>query len=239
MHDPVDIRRRIERLIERVNRRDDYGQLLASGQVVHSADEVMDVDAWRAEIRRQARADKIKVRTGFNDGLVWALRRRPDRATSVRDIQRYRDLLAHAVPLAVDLGHEPTLTLWDGEAVEVDGRRTRLARGAATLLSSHAGHPRPATSDTTKGSQARRADSLKESQLAAGRDLPSAPDITDAGITTASLEGGAPPQGSTTMGAPTSGLDDDHLLAAPVSLVGVGERARGVWKCVDPVDDRR
>ena len=56
-------------------------------------------------------------------------------------------------------------------AVEVDGRRTRLAGGAATLLSSHAGHPRPATSDTTKGSQARRADSLKESQLAAGRDL--------------------------------------------------------------------
>jgi hypothetical protein len=55
-------------------------------------------------------------------------------------------------------------------AVEVDGRRTRLAGGAATLLSSHAGHPRPATSDTTKGSQARRADSLKASQLAAGRD---------------------------------------------------------------------
>ena len=85
--------------------------------MVHSADEVMDVDAWRAEIRRQARADKIKVRTGFNDGLVWALRRRPDPATYVRDIQRYRDLLAHTVPLAVDLGHEPTLSLWDGEGV--------------------------------------------------------------------------------------------------------------------------
>ena len=117
MHDPVDIRRRIERLIERVNRRDDYGQLLASGQVVHSPDEVMDVDAGRAEIRRQARADKIKVRTGVNDGLVWALRLRPDPATDVRDTHRYRDLLAHTVPLAVDLGHEPTLTLWDGEEV--------------------------------------------------------------------------------------------------------------------------
>ena len=64
-------------------------------------------------------------------------------------------------------------------AVEVDSRRTRLAGGAATLLSSHAGHPRPATSDTTKGSQATPADSLKESQLAAGRDLPSASDVTD------------------------------------------------------------
>ena len=50
---------------------------------------------------------------------------------------------------------------------ELDARRTRLAWGAATLLSSHAGHPRPATSDTTKGSQATPADSLKESQLAA------------------------------------------------------------------------
>src|SRR5688572_15218181 len=49
----------------------------------------------------------------------------------------------------------------------VDLRRTRLAGGDATLLSSHAGHPRPATSDTTKGSQAIPADSLKESQLAA------------------------------------------------------------------------
>ena len=39
-------------------------------------------------------------------------------------------------------------------------------------LSSHAEHPWPATSDTAKGGQARdRVDSLKESQLAAGRDL--------------------------------------------------------------------
>jgi hypothetical protein len=32
MHDPVDIRRRIDRLVARVDRCDDYGQLLASGQ---------------------------------------------------------------------------------------------------------------------------------------------------------------------------------------------------------------
>jgi hypothetical protein len=117
MHDPVDIRRRVERLVARVERRDDYGQLLASGQVVHSPDEVLDVDAWRAEIRRQASADKIKVRTGFNDGIVWALRLRPDPSTHARDIQRYRDLLAQTVPVAVDLGHEPTLILWDGDEV--------------------------------------------------------------------------------------------------------------------------
>jgi len=34
--------------------------------VVYAVDEVDDVEAWRAEIRRQARADRIKVRTGFS-----------------------------------------------------------------------------------------------------------------------------------------------------------------------------
>jgi hypothetical protein len=71
---------------------------------------------------------------------------------------------------------------------EVDTRRTGLAGGAATLLSSHAGHPRPATSDTTKGSQAPRADSLKESQLAAVGTLSTSSDVTDHRIETASLE---------------------------------------------------
>ena len=85
----------------------------------------------------------------------------------------------------IDLVHLFTST-------EVDTRRTRLAGGAATLLSSHAGHPRPATSDTTKGSQAHRADSLKESQLAA-RSGPSPRRRTSptTRITTASLEAAA------------------------------------------------
>ena len=78
MHDPVDIRRRIDRLVARVDRRDDYGQLLASGQVVHRLEDVDDIEAWRVEIRRNARADKIKVRTGFNHGIVWTLRGQPD-----------------------------------------------------------------------------------------------------------------------------------------------------------------
>src|SRR4051794_26331450 len=39
-------------------------------------------------------------------------------------------------------------------STETDIRRTRLAGGGATHLSSHARHPRPATSDTTEGSQA-------------------------------------------------------------------------------------
>src|SRR3954447_17893789 len=75
----------------------------------------------------------------------------------------------------------------------LDARRTGLAEGAATLLSSHAEHPRPATSDTTKGSQATPADSLKESQLAA-RSGPSPRHRTSPThrIQTASLKAGTP-----------------------------------------------
>jgi hypothetical protein len=72
MHDPVDIRRRIDRLVARIDRRDDYDSCWHP--VRYEVEDVDDVEAWRAEIRRQARADKIKVRTGFNDGIVRALR---------------------------------------------------------------------------------------------------------------------------------------------------------------------
>lgn len=56
MHDPVEIRCRIERLMARLSRRDDYGELLANGHVVR---QVEDAAAWRAAIRAQARADRI------------------------------------------------------------------------------------------------------------------------------------------------------------------------------------
>ena len=117
MHDPVDIRRRIDRLVARVNRRDDYGQLLACGQVAHSVEDVDDVEAWRAEIKREARADRIKVRTGVEDGLVWALRIRAGNAELLAAASRYRDLLSRAAPLAVELWHEPHVALRDGEEV--------------------------------------------------------------------------------------------------------------------------
>lgn len=74
MHDPVGIRRRIDRVVARVDRCDDYGQLLASGAVVYAVEEVDDVEAWRAEIRRQARADRIKARTGFSQHRVDEIR---------------------------------------------------------------------------------------------------------------------------------------------------------------------
>jgi hypothetical protein len=132
MHNPVDIRRRIDSLVARVDRRDDYGQLLARGQVVHEVEDIDDVEAWRAEMRRQARADKIKVRTGFNEGIVWAMLVRVRRPDAVVGVRRYRDLLGRTVPLAVELRHEPVLAVRDGdELVCMCGRCFALGYGDA------------------------------------------------------------------------------------------------------------
>jgi hypothetical protein len=115
MHDPVDIRRRIERLVARVERRDEYGQLLARGQVIHALEEVEDVDVWRAEIKRNARADKVKVRTGVEDGLVWALRIRAGKRERLAEARRYNEMLSRTAPLAVERWHEPSVALRDGD----------------------------------------------------------------------------------------------------------------------------
>ena len=70
-----------------------------------------------AAIRRQARADKIEVRTGFDDGIVWALRVRRDQAGWEGEDHRYRELLGRTVPLAVELRHEPSIAVRDGDEV--------------------------------------------------------------------------------------------------------------------------
>jgi hypothetical protein len=95
------------------------GQLLARGQVIHAVEDVRDGEAWRAEIRRQARADKIKVRTGSNEAIVWALLVRAGCPDALVGARGYRDLLARTVPLAVELRHEPILAVRDGEEVVV------------------------------------------------------------------------------------------------------------------------
>jgi hypothetical protein len=83
--------------------------------VIHEVEDVDDVGAWRAEIRRQARADKITVRTGFNDGIIWALRLRSPDADALAAAVRYRDLLRRTARLAVELRHEPILGVRDGD----------------------------------------------------------------------------------------------------------------------------
>ena len=102
--------------------------------------------------------------------------RRRDRGDRVRAL----------VGVRTEHDHRPRPPLTSTEA---DARRTRLAGGAATLLSSHAGHPRPATSDTTKGSQAQPG-RQPERESARRRSGPSPPRRTSPTrrIQTASLE---------------------------------------------------
>lgn len=121
--DPVEVRRRARRLLERVDRRDDYGQLLAQGQVVRKHADIGDPDAWRAEIRRHARADRIKVRTGDNDRVVYALL--PESGTVARrdEGNRYQRMLGRVVPLAARRRHEPTVVVRDGDEALFECRR--------------------------------------------------------------------------------------------------------------------
>jgi hypothetical protein len=104
--------------------------------VVHEVEDVRDVEAWRAEIRSQARADKIKVRTGFNEAIVGALLVRAGCPHGLVGARRYRELLARTVPLAVELRHEPILAIRDGdEPVCRCGRCSALGYGDAVEAS--------------------------------------------------------------------------------------------------------
>jgi len=73
LQDPVEILQRIEQLLERVKRRDSYGELLARASVVVALSDIQDPDKWRADLRRQARADRIKIRTGINEKIAYAV----------------------------------------------------------------------------------------------------------------------------------------------------------------------
>src|SRR4051794_23863439 len=70
----------------------------------------------------------------------------------------------------IDLSLSPRL--------KVDTRRTWLAWGGATLLSSHAGTSPTGDERHSESQSGPTADSVKASQLAAGRSLPSKPDVT-------------------------------------------------------------
>jgi hypothetical protein len=114
--DGVEISRRIERLVARVERRDDYGTLLASGKVIVGASTLDDSKEWRAAIRRRARADRIKVRTGESEGSVWALLHEGGTQARQAESRRYAELLWRTVvPRAVEHRHELLVLLRDGE----------------------------------------------------------------------------------------------------------------------------
>ena len=112
MHDPVEIRSRIDRLLALLSRRDDYGELLANGHVVG---QVEDADAWRAAIRAHARADRIEVRTGADGCAVYALLvRRPDDDTGDDE---YTAALKEMAATAAALRHEPALVACHGPEI--------------------------------------------------------------------------------------------------------------------------
>lgn len=117
MRDPVEVRRRMECLIDRVERRDDYGRLLVCGKVVRRLEELDDAGAWRAQLRRQARADRISIRTGHGSGVVWAFLAEGDTPARMDENRRIGELLEALVPPAVEHNHEPSLLLRQGAEV--------------------------------------------------------------------------------------------------------------------------
>lgn len=115
MEDPVEINRRIERLVKRVRRRDDYGELLFSGEVIRPRDGIDDPGEWRAAIRKKARADRIKVRTGETAGKVWALVHSSRSSDVLLEGRRFFVLADRAIGEAGSRGHEARVALRDGE----------------------------------------------------------------------------------------------------------------------------
>lgn len=130
MADPVEINRRIKRLVTRVRRRDDYGTLLATGQVLLPLEDVEDPDAWRVEIKQQARSDRIKVRTGVTGGKVWALLAGDLPEAQREEGWRQFRLFHELEPRAEAHGHLVRVVISDGDEVLMLCRRCG-ARGYA------------------------------------------------------------------------------------------------------------
>lgn len=115
IEDPVELPRLIDRVLRRIARRDDYGQLLACGHVVRRIENITDPYLWRSDIRRQARADRIQVRTRENRETVWAMRPNADSETARIEGAAYLAILREVVPASVAHRHEPLVVARDGE----------------------------------------------------------------------------------------------------------------------------
>lgn len=72
MGEPDEVHPPFEERLSRVERGDAYGELLATGEAIVRISRIDDADAWRADLRRQARADRIRIRTGVTGKLAWA-----------------------------------------------------------------------------------------------------------------------------------------------------------------------
>lgn len=142
MEDPVEINRRIERLLKRVRRRDDYGELLFSGEVIRSRDGIDDPGEWRAAIRKRARADRIKIRTGETASKVWALVNSPRSSDVLLEGRRFFVLADRAIGEAESRGHEARVAfatvrrLWSSAIVAAPSATWMPPRGSRTGRSS-------------------------------------------------------------------------------------------------------
>jgi hypothetical protein len=125
--DPTN-RERATAVIERRKRFDQggaYSKMLARGEVYAKVADI-DVETWRAAIRRQARVDKIHVATGItNDGTTaWAF---IDRAHSEEEHaaeDKWFRLASEAHHTATRLGHDWALAR-DGAEGAVACKRCR------------------------------------------------------------------------------------------------------------------
>lgn len=107
IEDPVAARRRIQRFLDRAARRDPYGELLASGQMSRRIGDSEKRDALRRELRRQARADKLKIITREYGDVVIALLNRPIAAEQEAEMLDGIRAAYDLADVAKRLGHHP------------------------------------------------------------------------------------------------------------------------------------
>jgi hypothetical protein len=82
----------------------DYAELLRRGQVVSPPG--VDIEAWRAEIRAKARADKIRVATIRDGEVAIAIRQREYSDAEVRAELERGECMRGLGAQARELGHE-------------------------------------------------------------------------------------------------------------------------------------
>jgi hypothetical protein len=106
-----------------VRRRDDYGELLFSGQVIRLRGDIEDPGEWRAAIRKKARADRIKIRTGETGDRIWALVNGPLSSELLLEGRQFFVFADRALEEARSRSHEVRVALRDGEEAVIKCER--------------------------------------------------------------------------------------------------------------------
>jgi hypothetical protein len=91
----------------------DYAELLRRGQV--SSPEGVDPEQWRAQIRGQARKDKIRVVTSRHGDAAFAVRHRSVSDAEMQIELARGELLRRLAATARELGHKPGAWLRNGD----------------------------------------------------------------------------------------------------------------------------